>query len=453
MKEKNSSNIVKKIPGNLINSQTINLDVRSYSGYAETNINNIKGYLFYWLFESQEFSPQNSGDEEKIGKTPLVIWLNGGPGASSTLGLFLENGPYRIDQGALGELKENPFTWNQNTHIMYWDQPFGTGYSYAKNSKGELVYVKDEDELTEIFYHALLDFYSKYPQYKSCPLYITGESYGGKYIPNIASKIHSKNIDKSNTTKINLKGIAIGDGWINPELQIRIYIDYAYTLGFIDTLQKQSMDKDYARFCKALQNKEWKNAYLISNNIVDNVSALGGNFNVYDIRAFADLSMDNIRAYMQLPEVKEALHVPKNQEWNCADNNGPVAENLIEDNMIDSSYIYSKITQHTDLYKVLMYTATFDTACGSMSTENILYNLKKWDSLSDDEWRKLERKIWAQPASQVKGFVKQFKNLTQVVLPNSGHEVPYYLPKISREMLYRWINGTPFPSYTPSLKK
>jgi len=453
MSKTNNENRVTKIPGNLANSQTIDLNVRSYAGYAETNVHGIKGNLFYWFFESQEFSPQNLGDEKEIAKTPLIIWLNGGPGASSTLGLLLENGPYRMSQEQLGNLAENSYTWNKNAHIMYWDQPFGTGYSYSENSNSEQVYVKNEDELSEIFYHALLNFYSKHPQYSNCPLYITGESYGGKYVPNIAAKIHSKNVNKNNSIKIPLQGIAVVDGWIDSKRQIRIYIDYAYSLGYIDTNQKQIIDKDYDSFCMALKNGQWNDAYQISNNIVANVSAMGGNFNVYDIRTFSDVSMDNVRTYMSLPEVKKALNIPKEQPWNCADNDGPVATNLIEDNMIDSSDKYTEIINHAELYKVLICTGTFDTACGSLSTEKILYDLKKWDSSSDEIWKTIERKIWAQPSNQTKGFVKQYKNLTQIVFPNSGHQVPYYLPETSLEMIEKWIQGIEFPSYSPPLKK
>ena len=46
-----------------------------------------KGSLFYWLFTS----------EKEDADTPLVIWLNGGPGASSLTGALLENGPIRLN--------------------------------------------------------------------------------------------------------------------------------------------------------------------------------------------------------------------------------------------------------------------------------------------------------------------------------------------------------------------
>ena len=437
---------VTTIPANKENIGSIKLNVRSYAGYSKIIFKNKDTNLFYWFFESQKFNPKFSRDNKEIGDTPLIIWLNGGPGAPSTLGLFLENGPYRMKDNTIGELIENEYSWNENAHIMYWDQPIGTGYSNIE----ENIYVDNEDELSEMFYDAFQVFLSKHPEYSKCPLYIMGESYAGKYVPNIASKIHSKNLTKTAENKIPLKGIAVGDGWINSRLQIKVYIDYIYTLGYVDTKQKDTLDNYFKKFCIALDENDWDNAYKISNDIVEIGSKFGGNFNVYDIRNFSDISMDNVQAYMELSEVKEALNVPINQAWNCSDNEGPVADHLIKDNMIDSSSVYSSIIKHEDLYKVLMYTGTFDTACGSLSTELILLNLNKWNNTEDNElWKNIDRKIWAQPSTKVKGFIKQFKNLTQIVLPNSGHQVPYYLPQISREMIYKWINDDSFPSYIP----
>ena len=40
---------------------------------------------------------------------------------------------------------------------------------------------------------ALRHFYELHPEYVSCDLYITGESYAGKYLPHIAAEIISQN--------------------------------------------------------------------------------------------------------------------------------------------------------------------------------------------------------------------------------------------------------------------
>jgi len=39
----------------------------------------------------------------------------------------------------------------------------------------------------------LIVFYNRFPEFKNRPLFITGESYAGHYIPSIASYIHSQN--------------------------------------------------------------------------------------------------------------------------------------------------------------------------------------------------------------------------------------------------------------------
>ena len=71
--------------------------VKSYSGYVDVAENQ---HIFFWLFEARNTDPTTA---------PLTIWINGGPGSSSMLGLFAENGPC----GVSPDLKPtyNPYSW------------------------------------------------------------------------------------------------------------------------------------------------------------------------------------------------------------------------------------------------------------------------------------------------------------------------------------------------------
>ena len=65
---------------------------------------------------------------------PLIIWLQGGPGCSSMLGMYTENGPYnfRYNGSSVKErftFEYNKYSWNNNANVMYVDQPLGTGFS------------------------------------------------------------------------------------------------------------------------------------------------------------------------------------------------------------------------------------------------------------------------------------------------------------------------------------
>jgi len=78
--------------------------------------------LFYWAVESTNGS-LTSNDTQK----PWHIWLNGGPGSSSMLGFFFENGPIRIE--ADYSASANNYSWDKLVDTIWIDQPVGVGYS------------------------------------------------------------------------------------------------------------------------------------------------------------------------------------------------------------------------------------------------------------------------------------------------------------------------------------
>jgi carboxypeptidase C (cathepsin A) len=67
---------------------------------------------------------------------------------------------------------------------------------------------------------------------RDCPLYITGESFAGHYVPAFARTIIS-NATFLAETNVKLKGIAIGDGWTDPINQINFYDSMLYSAGIV----------------------------------------------------------------------------------------------------------------------------------------------------------------------------------------------------------------------------
>jgi carboxypeptidase C (cathepsin A) len=139
---------------------------------------------------------------------PLVIWLNGGPGCSSLLGAFSENGPFIFDDGQ-SVIKPNEFSWNARANVLYIESPANIGFSIGGPNDW---YFTDLTQSVDLF-KAVQQFYVKFPELLPNNLWISGESYAGVYGPYLAWQIHNWNEAQfEGGQTYNLKGFAIGNG-------------------------------------------------------------------------------------------------------------------------------------------------------------------------------------------------------------------------------------------------
>ncbi|RAK80715.1 putative serine carboxypeptidase [Aspergillus fijiensis CBS 313.89] len=148
--------------------------------------------LFFWLFQAEDPAHDDN----------LIIWFNGGPGCSSLIGLLSGNGPFAF-VGNSTELERNPHSWTQLGHVLYIDQPVGTGLSTAS----EPYPLSDNEGVTAYLYAWLQSFFTHFPQLRSKQIHLMGESYAGIYIPYLASAI----VHHQASFPLHLRSISLGD--------------------------------------------------------------------------------------------------------------------------------------------------------------------------------------------------------------------------------------------------
>jgi len=186
-------------------------NVTQEAGYFEIDTTTNKNY-FYWYFESRS-SPSTD---------PVAIWMTGGPGCSSMVALLTENGPCQMSGSSTAY---NPYSWNSNSNILWIDQPGGTGFSYTDAGGRDT----DEAGVARDMYAFLQAFFKQHTELQGRPFFITGESYGGHYVPAVSNIVFQNNKNlAAGDVWINLQGLAIGNGLTNPLVQYQYYAEQAY---------------------------------------------------------------------------------------------------------------------------------------------------------------------------------------------------------------------------------
>ncbi|XP_042517449.1 serine carboxypeptidase-like 26 isoform X3 [Macadamia integrifolia] len=198
----------------LLPGQPSNPPISHFSGYITVHPGRA---LFYWFFEAQS----------QPSKRPLLLWLNGGPGCSSIgYGAAVELGPFRVKRNGVG-LEFNKYAWNKEANLLFVESPVGVGFSYT-NTSSDLTRL-DDSFVAEDAYHFIVNWLDRFPQFKAHDLYISGESYGGHYVPQLAELVYDRNKDQKNYPFIHLKGFIVGNPETDDFYDSKGLLEYAWS--------------------------------------------------------------------------------------------------------------------------------------------------------------------------------------------------------------------------------
>ncbi|XP_060529032.1 venom serine carboxypeptidase-like [Cylas formicarius] len=392
-------------------------NVTSFSGYFTVD-ETYDSNLFFWFFPS----------ENNYTSDPVVLWLQGGPGASSLLALFTENGPFIVSTDY--SLTQRSYYWSQYYSVLFIDSPAGTGFSFTNGG-----YAQNQTKVGVDLYNALLQFFQLFPELKGNDFYVSGESYAGKYIPAIAYTILRNNPDAEQ--EINLKGLLIGNGLSDPQHQFE-YGDYLYQIGLIDSNTRDTMKAVEDSIIQYIREGNYQKAVdafsaLIlgdekgkETTIFENATGFESHYNYLKPKEEYDYWADLV----QRSDLRLAIHV-----GNTTFGDDRVRENLVLD--ITKS-VAPWISELLDHYRVLTYNGQLDIIVAYPLTENYL---KYLNFSGAEEYSKAARVIW-KVDGEIAGYYKKGGKLTEAIVRNAGHMVPGDQPKWALDLVKRFISDT-----------
>nr|GEW86104.1 serine carboxypeptidase-like 31 [Tanacetum cinerariifolium] len=432
----NNDDLVTNLPGQP------NVDFKHYAGYVTVNEQNGRA-LFYWFYEAWTLP------DEK----PLVLWLNGGPGCSSVgYGATQEIGPFIVGTDGNG-LQLNPYSWNREANMLFLESPVGVGFSYSNTTSD---YENLGDNFTANDTYAFLhNWFIKFPSYRTRKFYIAGESYAGKYVPELAGLIYERNKDPS--MLINLKGILLGNPETSDAEDWKGLVDYAWSHAVVS----DETHKTIRASCDFDSNDTWGNhdctqavdevlrqykeidiyslytSVCIANSAYSENKALSvmfkkakSNMMPRILGGYDPCLDDYAKGYYNKPEVQKALHVSNGlhlKNWSIC--NMDVFDGWKQ--TIGSVLpIYKKLIDAK--LRIWVYSGDTDGRVPVLSTR---YSLSSLGLPITKAWRP-----WYNQ-KQVGGWVQEYEGLTFATFRGAGHAVPIFKPSESLAFFTSFLLG------------
>lgn len=400
-------------------------------------------YMFWWLMYAEQ-----AGDGYK--SAPLIVWLQGGPGASSTgYGNFMEIGPLDV------RLKPRNSTWIKFANVLFVDNPVGTGFSYVNNSNA---FATNNTQIADDLVTLVSVFFTKLPEFQKVPLYIFSESYGGKMAASFALALHKA--ASAGKVQCNFRGVALGDGWLSPLDSMSSWAQYLYGLSLLDGAEVKLVDKAVAEVRKAIVSGRTAKATELWASLEALVEHLTNGVDWYNVlrplpkslysanvslaekdplyrvfqRHVSRFYADPLYSLMNGP-IKEKLHViPKNVTW--GGQSAEVFSALVGDFVRPAVSVVDRLLNETDL-KVVVYNGQFDLIVDSLGTMHWVDEID-WPGIADFR-RAVKKPIVIGDATVA--FYKSYKNLAMFWILRAGHMVPADAPQAAIEMVHMILGG------------
>jgi len=416
-----------------VNHPTICDDVNEVSGYFKLDVGTGTKNYFFWYFESRD----------KPATDPLVLWMTGGPGCSSEVALFAENGPCKVNSKGT-DTEKNQHSWNSHANLLYIDQPTGTGFSYGTGLD------HDEAGVARDMYDFLQHFFKAQNVTDNLDFYIIGESYAGHYVPAVAYEVwkNNKNLP-AEALKINLKGIGIGNGLTDPEIQYRYYPEMAISTNDHPAAVSEPeylLMKAAVAPCVALITRCNNGNYTACVTATDlcNMGLLMPyeltGLNPYDMREKCKVpplcyDFNNVQTYLDMDSVKEQLGT-QGHKWADCNRAVAMAFELSGDWMKDYQQLIPDML--ADGIRVLIYAGDQDFICNWLGNQAWVLNM---DWPHKEDFNNAAFANWTAGDLGVGGQLRSSNGFSFLRVYDAGHMVPLNQPAIALEMLTQYLNG------------
>ncbi|KAG6612818.1 putative serine protease family S10 [Phytophthora cinnamomi] len=362
------------------------------------------------------------------------------------MALLTENGPCRVRPDLSTE--SNPYSWTNEANVVWLDQPTNVGFSYGPDPRDA---DDNEDNVAENIYWFLQGFLERHPELQGREFFISGESYGGHYVPAAAHFILLQN-RHGGASRLNLQGISVGNGCTNPVIQNPHYIDMvknAYNISLVDPSEMPSLKEEAAvcgqkmEACQSQPSLCFEAESYCEENI--NSVFIAAKRNPYDIRkpcptsdtdVLKCITNDFIAPYLNSPNLRNFLHVDERVgDWQMCNFTVNSAFTNSYDVMISTSSLVGDLLD--DGVRVLIYAGDADLECNWSGNLAWLQALE-WAGAAAFNAAEMQDMVVDGEAA---GSVITADKLTFIRVFNAGHMVPQDQPAVALEMINKFYQN------------